>query len=128
MLSWLADWRHLNTSVPLHQPPPTLTLWTDAPLDGWEAQPNLHKHFKGRWTVNQQVHHITWKELCAVKETLERLEVPPNSSLKIMSDATKAVAVISNQGSSTSRALQDLMKQILEIMTVKRITISASPR
>ena len=104
-LEFWADSSQLQTGVPLHPPPPTATLTTDASLEGWGAFFEGHSA-SGHWSPAEANFHISRLELRAVRLALQELgPLVQGRSLRLLADNTTAVAYIRNQGGTHSLSL-----------------------
>jgi len=97
-LLWWTKARNVTPGVPLHEPTPDLTLYTDASLDGWGAHLLEHR-VSGTWTPAQRRLHINVLELKAVDLALQALlPVCRNKVIQVQADNTTAVAYLKRGG------------------------------
>ena len=81
---------------------PSLTLYSDASNKGWGG--HCHNNTTGgRWSSEEQKHHINWLELKAADLTLKTLTKDrTDSCLELFLDNTCAVTYINNMGGRIS--------------------------
>lgn len=112
LLPW-SDMEALSTPVPMHLPPPSVEIMTDASGQGWSGW-LLPDEVFGTWDLESLSQSINWKELRAIHLTLlhfgDRLR---GQAVKILTDNTTAVACIRRQGSVNSSSLWELSRDIL---------------
>ena len=102
-LQWWLSPTNLQQGVLLSPPAHTLTVTTDASLQGWGGflqrpgtSPDL---VQGKWTPQEQLSHINLLELRAVRLTFELFESHlTNKSVLLESDNTSTVAYLNKQG------------------------------
>ena len=87
------------------EPPPSLTIETDASLFGWGAcVKNEDKSTGGNWAKNEAKEHINYLELLATWLGIQCFASKlRNTHIKILSDNTTVVAYINNQGGTKSK-------------------------
>ena len=93
-------WSHHLTFAShfIHPPAVSLTLFSDASLEGWRGMDGT-THVGGRWTAEESPVHINVFELHAAKLTL--LALAPgvsDSHIRLMLDNTTAAAYIEKMG------------------------------
>ena len=103
-LLWWSDISNLTQGVPLHFPPFTHRLFTDASTKGWGAH-FQHNLIQSRWSQSETLLHINVLELRAVRLALQHFQFPPQSSVLVASDNLTVVSYINNQGGTRSRSL-----------------------
>lgn len=117
---WLSN---LEKSTPIHYPPVTNYLVTDASGIAWGAQLD-HVKLAGRWSPEEARLHSNHREMLAIwhvlKDHAPRLAT---SSLLIQSDNRTVVAYLRNEGGTKSMALMDLTYKILKIIDLFNIHI-----
>ena len=122
LIPW-SDREVLSTPVPMHLPPPTIEIMTDASSHGWSGW-LLPEEVFGEWDPSLQFHSMNWKELKAIHLTLlhfgERLR---GQSVRILTDNTTAVACLRRQGSVSSTFLWELSRVILVFAQDMDITL-----
>ena len=92
---------------------PELTLYTDASTLGWGAH-LLGRHAQGVWTDAEQLHHITWLELEAVRRALLEFAVLVcNHSVLVRTDDSTDVSHIYRQGGIRALSLCILAWDVL---------------
>ncbi|XP_073956606.1 uncharacterized protein [Choristoneura fumiferana] len=115
VLEDLAWWRaNLRQVSPIHLPEPSLFITTDAADKGWGAIVNGQK-FWGLWSENQQKWHNNQKELHALYEALQRIDLDiKNKTLMLQTDNRTSVAYLVKQGGTRSLKLLKTARKILE--------------
>ena len=107
-----ADMAALSTPVPMHLPPPSVVIMTDASCHGWSGWP-WPDEACGSWGPDALAHSMNWLELTAVHLTLlhfsEQLRV---RSVKVLSDNSTVVACLHCQGSVGSPLLWELSRDL----------------
>lgn len=110
---WL---RNCYLMTPIHLPPPTHFLATDASDVAWGAQIDSLA-ISGTWNREERHLHCNQKEMLAIYKTLE--SHAPNmaqSSVLIQSDNRTAVAYLRNEGGTKSQMLMNLARRIFRIL------------
>jgi hypothetical protein len=112
----LAPWLNqawLTAGVPLVSPSPTLTLFTDASLEGWGACLG-DLHARGPWQPQERLKHINVLELVAVQRAVEAFRGQIRSHcLLLLTDNTTCVAYLRKQGGTKSADMCALTWDIL---------------
>ena len=88
----------LKRSVPLVPPPISVTINTDASLEGWGGHSET-KAVSGLWSPSLKMCHINVLELMAVFLTLRSLRPPKGSHIRLFIDNQVAVGCIQRGGS-----------------------------
>ena len=113
---FLQPWIHrkfLTCPVPMRAPRPTLTLMTDASLDGW-CGILLPRKVLGLWPASVRNLSMNWKELKAIHLALLELQHHlRGKSIQLLSDNTTAIACLKRQGSVRHAHLHTLAAEIL---------------
>ena len=109
-LLWWTSPLNLSQGLPLDPPVPSVTVTTDASIEGWGGHSQIgdtNLLFSGIWSPQERsTCHINLLELRAVKLTLMKLRNSIQSkSVKVECDNTTAVSYINRQGGTVSRAL-----------------------
>ena len=128
VLRSLAWWTHRNNllkGIPFRLPMPSMTLTTDASLQGWGAH-LLDLRTQGRWSDKEQRAHINYLELLAVHKALRSFERQlQGHHVQVTSDNTTVVFYINKQGGTRSRKLANLTLHIWEWCIRREITLTA---
>ena len=115
----------LNLPVPMHPARPTLSLMTDASLEGW-CGILLPQKTMGKWNPTVQLLSMNWKELKAVHLALLEFRVRlEGKAVQLLSDNSTTVACIKHQGSVKHKHLHSLTSEIL--LFCRRWHISLHP-
>ena len=111
---------------PLIKPPYSLIITTDASSNGWGAECN-GTSTGGLWTVFERSHHINYLEMLAIFFGL-KVFASSRSHLhvRVITDNTTAVSVISHMGSSHSQTCNDLCKTIWNWCISRNIWLSVA--
>ena len=110
---------------PITAPPYDKVLKTDASLLGWGFVLDGEKT-GGHWSPEEQKFHINYLELKAILLSLFSVARDWNNChVRIRSDNTTAVSSINKQGSTHSKACNDITRQIWEFAVERDIWISA---
>ena len=123
LLPW-SNPKFLEASVPIQLPPPSVTLMTDASMDGWSGvlQPDL---VKGFWTQLQLQNSMNWLELKAIHlSLLGFLPQLKGRCICLRSDSRSALSCIRKQGSLASQELWSLSREVLELCLENNIRLS----
>ena len=97
---------------PLIRPHYSLLITTDASSNGWGAVCN-GTSTGGLWTAFERAQHINYLEMLAILFGLKIFASScSNVHVRVMTDNTTAVSVISHMGSSRSKTCNDLCKTI----------------
>ena len=122
-LVWWTDSQRLTEGVPLHPPEPTLSLLTDASLEGWGAFLEGHRR-KGMWSQEETQLHISILELRAVLKSLQALApLVQGKAIHLMCDNVTAVAYIRNEGGTHSIALYRQTRELLLWCSIHQISL-----
>ncbi|CAG9133271.1 unnamed protein product [Plutella xylostella] len=117
------EWWELavRKATPIHNPPITDFLVTDAASYGWGAILN-NTTMAGVWDHHQTSWHSNRKELHAIYKALtQRKNHLKNRSLLIQSDNRTALSYLKNQGGTRSVALLQEARDILHLASVYNI-------
>lgn len=115
----------LNNSVPMQVSLPSLTLMTDASLDGW-CGILLPRKALGSWDSNVFHYSMNWKELKAVQLSLvEFQKFLRGKTVRLLSDNSTTISCLKRQGSVKFAHLHDLSMEILEFC--RRLSIVLLP-
>ena len=122
LTSWMSQ-EFLARPVPMRAPRPSLTLMTDASLDGWCGILLPRKAF-GTWPLSVRDLSMNWKELKAVQLALVDFRfLLEGKSVQLLSDNTTAVACLKHQGSARHGHLHSLTTDILLFCRDWRISL-----
>ena len=123
LLPW-SNLAFLSSAVPIHPPPPSLVLMTDASEEGWSGvlQPELAE---GSWSDLQLENSMNWLELKAIHlSLLAFLPQLKGRCISLRSDNRTALSCIRRQGSLSSQALWSLSKEVLVLCLENEIFLS----
>ena len=111
-LRWWADFDSRWNGRAIWIPPTTQTLHTDASgSTGWGGVLNRQVPAHGFWRPQQRPHHITWKELVAVRLSLQSfLRQLAGRSVHLWSDNTAVVRIVTTGSSRSLDLMQELRK------------------
>ncbi|KAF7246173.1 Rho-associated protein kinase 1 [Varanus komodoensis] len=124
-LTWWTVPNNLNTGTPFQTPHPTLTLYTDASLIGWDAV-YAGLRSQGTWNRQELSIHINYLELLAIFKALRSFEDTVRQQvIQITSDSMVAVFYINKQGGTKSVALARLSVDIWEWCILRGIILLA---
>lgn len=113
-LTWWSQNCQLPT--PLHYPPPTNFLVTDASDQAWGAQLN-NVALSGTWSQEEQKLHSNHKEMLAILYAVQsHVQSLSNSTILIQCDNQTAVAHLRREGGTKSAGLLDVTYQILNLL------------
>ena len=94
-------------------PAPSITLCTDASLDGWGGHIVGGRSTGGRWTTVESGFHINHLELLAIFDALKSFfRQKSDQHIRIHSDNSTAVAYIDHMGGTHSKSMNYLTKCI----------------
>ena len=103
----------LHRPVPMHAPRPSLTLMTDASLEGW-CGILLPRKAMGLWPSSVSLLSMNWKELMAIRLALVEFRfLLRGRTVRLLSDNTTAVSCLRHQGSVKHAHLHSLSAEIL---------------
>ena len=126
-LEWVVD-NLAGMSAPVHCAPVDYIIYTDASNQGWgcfDAQ--TMQSSGGRWSQKEQMLHINCLELKAVLFGLCSLcSGFHDKHVRVMTDNTTALASINKQGSTKSRACNEVTKEIWTFAMQNDLWISAA--
>ena len=104
----------LDHPVPMHVSQPSLTLMTDASLDGW-CGILLPRKALGSWAPDVFQFSMNWKELKAIHLSLLEFQlILRGKTVRLLSDNTTAISCLKKQGSVKFAHLHSLSMDILE--------------
>ena len=92
----------LTQPSPLRLPAPSLTIWTDASLQGYGAHSSLDQVCWGIWEEEWKNQHINVLELKTVQIALREMSIVDTVVL-IATDNSTTVAAINKMGSTASQ-------------------------
>jgi len=125
-LRWWAagSWKH--SSAPMHVPPHSVDLFTDASNSGWGAQLVTAVDqlvARGFWSRQHSVVHITLKELVAVRLAIESfVSMVSGCVVKLHSDATVVVQALLDL-TSRSPALRQELRHLYRVLHAHNIIL-----
>ena len=120
-LDWWTCRKNVLTGVALLHPVPSLTLYTDSSLQGWEAFLE-GKSVSGVWSLVQQQEHINLLEMRAVLLALQHFKtLLVSKAVVLATDNTTVVAYLQNQGGTRCHAHFLLCKEILLLCLLSHI-------
>ena len=103
-----------------------VVMTTDASLLGWGAS-KRQTSVGGRWSADEQQHHINYLELKAVLLGLQSLcSMLSNCHIKVLTDNTTAVAYIRNMGGTHSLLCNSMAREIWQWCKERGIWLSVS--
>ncbi|XP_070578105.1 uncharacterized protein [Ptychodera flava] len=124
-LLWWMEQLPNHNGRPIHQPVPTVTIQTDASLQGWGALCD-NKTVLGHWSAEERTRHINELELLTVMFAVQSfLQDKTNIHVVVQIDNTTAVAYINHQGGTHSKKLCTTALQIWEWCLQRSITLQA---
>ena len=113
-LEWWAAVPTQKTSAPIWRPVVTAYMHCDSSSFGWGAVLNNSVEARGFWYGPDRLHHITWKELkavrCAVESFLNELK---GRWLVLHEDNQSVVSVLTNLTSRSPAMMSELRKLFL---------------
>jgi hypothetical protein len=132
-LQWWTVVDNLMVGRPFAAPQPTVTVTTDASMEGWGGHAQVLGSspalFSGLWSSAAQRLHINVLELRAVILTLTHLqERLLGQSVRIECDNTTTVAYINNQGGVHSRAQNQETTRLYDLVVPLGIVLQAVHR
>ena len=105
---------------------PDCILTTDACTEGWGAVYE-NRSTRGLWTAEEKTHHINYLELLGVFLGMKTfLSLFKSKHVRLMVDNSTSVAVINNMGTSHSKTLNTLCKNIWEWAISRDLWLSAA--
>ena len=129
---WWLDPENLSQGRPFREPAPTVTVTTDASLEGWGGHSSLGGSdilFSGLWSGPSRHLHINVLELRAVHLTLQKLVSKLTGHVvKLECDNSTAVAYINHQGGTRSWSLNQEACQLHEWALSHQIQLQAVHR
>ena len=124
-LQWWQDADNLNQGLSFPPPVPSLTLVTDASLDGWGAHLGSLQ-VADRWSDEWRNRHINNLELEAVYRALCHFQDRVRGScVLVRSDNTTTVAYINRQGGTHSLSLWRLTKKLFDWCLAHGVSLQA---
>ena len=132
-LEWWTVESHLCDGTPLQQPPPTLTVTTDASVEGWgghlQGSTSVPELLQGEWSAQERRLHINVLELRAIRLTLMGLtDRVRGQSLLLESDNSTAVAYVNKQGGVRSRLLNAEASHLSSWLIPRGVSVRAVHR
>ena len=125
----LQFWANSGSSLPPRSLSPfssSLTLYSDASLDGWGGWSSLGCETSGPWSFSEKRLHINILELKAVLFLFKCFfSRTYDCSISIKTDNSTVVAYINHQGGTTSSKLCDLALVLWKFCIKRRIMIKA---
>ena len=104
-LEWWASRANLTVGRPFLRPDPTMTIVTDASMEGWGGHLGDWV-ISGQWLRAWAKHHINWLELQAVWLTLQHfLPQVRDTAVDVLTDNSTTVAYINKEGGTQSPTL-----------------------
>ena len=103
----------------LRQPPPDITIWTDASRQGWGFHDDIGNTSRGSWTPQQRDLHISALELLTIKFAIDSPLVKPNLSVAVFTDNVAAFYACYKQGSIRAPLMHRIYGDILKIVQRK---------
>ena len=98
--------------APIHWPPITTELATDASLIAWGASYGKLA-IGGAWTGCEATIHINVKEMTAIYYALRSfVDLIKGAHIRVLCDNTTAVSVLNKMGSTRSPACNNMAQQI----------------
>ena len=126
LLRWWWPKHRLAHTASWTNPPPFLTLTTDASNTGWGYQSSQGHQGQGTWLPHESRWHINAKELVAVRKVLEAEDDLRNGTIEVLTDNTTVVHCLNKQGTIRSPRLLGLSEIILEEAHKRLLSIKAS--
>lgn len=126
LLARWTDFSFLSQGKPLRVPQPSITVTTDASLQGWggHCQGNM---VAGRWSHRAAIRHINVLEFQAVQLSLQQfLPLLRGRTVLIRTDNVTVAAYINKQGGTRSTNLSSLAAQFWKWCRHRDITPVAS--
>lgn len=124
-LNWWFTNVHKQKRVIRHELP-QITITTDASMRGWGAVIGAMS-IGGRWTAEEQNHHINTLEMMAIHLALKSFVAKINNKhIMIRCDNTTAVNYITNMGGIKSTSCNKISKQIWSFCIKNDIWLSCS--
>ena len=127
LLRRLRPWRttrSLSRSVPLHFPPPSIVIHTDASLTGWGGHAPSSS-VQGTWSTPLSHLHINVLEAMAVLLALKRLKPRRKSHVRLVLDSQVIVHCLNRRGSK-SRPINHVMIAIFSLARKRAWHLSAT--
>ena len=104
-LEWWASRANLTVGRPFLRPDPTMTIVTDASMEGWGGHLSDWV-ISGQWSSAWAKHHINWLELQAVWLTLQHfLPQVRDTAVDVLTDNSTTVAYINKEVGTQSPTL-----------------------
>ena len=104
-LEWWASRANLTVGRPFLRPDPTMTIVTDASMEGWGGHLGDWV-ISGQWSSAWAKHHINWLELQAVWLTLQHfLPQVRVTAVDVLTDNSTTAAYINKEGGTQSPTL-----------------------
>lgn len=125
-LKWWLVRKNVMATVPLHPPKPSISIYTDASLQGWGAHMGEYT-VQGTWTISESVLHINVLELKAVFKALKALapKHPQHKVIRVVTDNTTVACYINKQGGTRSPQMVAVSWALLSWCKSKEINLQA---
>eukprot|EP01094_Clydonella_sp_ATCC50884_P024628 TRINITY_DN6238_c1_g1_i1.p1 TRINITY_DN6238_c1_g1~~TRINITY_DN6238_c1_g1_i1.p1 ORF type:complete len:647 (-),score=118.45 TRINITY_DN6238_c1_g1_i1:15-1955(-) len=124
----LEEWLELLDGwegTPVVTAPTSLLVTTDAADEGWGGVLGTKQAFAGVWTQEEERRHITWKELSAIRRTLEAAgDQIRGQSILVRADNVAAVAYV-NKLTGKSAAMAEEARALWRLVTEQEAQIRA---
>lgn len=113
----------LREEGPLRPPPPDLTIWSDASLQGWGFHDTSGRTRRGEWNSRQATLPISALELLTIQLALDSDLPKPGQCVAVFTDNVSAYYTCRKQGSIRSQLMHKIYGKILGILQAKRLTL-----
>ena len=125
-LNWWKERHNVMATVPLHLPKPSISIYTDASMEGWGAHMGEFM-IQGTWSPQESKLHINVLELKAVHYALKELvsRSPHHKVIQVVTDNTTVACYINKQGGTRSPNLVAITWSLLAWCHSREITLSA---
>ena len=124
-LQWWTTWDTWARSRAIWRPPTTQTLHTDASSAAWGGLLNHSVPARGFFRQHQLHHHITWKELTAVRFSVESfLDVLAGQQVLLWEDNTAVVAILTSMV-SRSPPMMHALRRLHHLLAAHNVSLRA---
>ena len=124
-LHWWLTAPEVTGGVPLHPPPPSCHVFTDASEEGWGAE-FQGLTISGLWKGGEETWSSNRRELQAILLAIRTWEsLLRGKTLLVATDNTTAIAYINKQGGLHSRPLHDIALNLFHLCQQARISVRA---